>query len=135
MTDPATTPPAAGPGVKSGAQITGPCPNCGDPTEGNYCPNCGQKRVHRRVSLRRMLAEVLEDQFALDSTLPRTLGSLLFRPGHLSSEYVGGRVNRYVPPFRLYLASSVLFFLLLTFFIRDVRINTGDQDQAPARDS
>lgn len=118
-----------------GARITGPCPNCGDPTDGNYCPNCGQKRVHRRVSLRRMLAEVLEDQFALDSTLPRTLGSLLFKPGHLSSEYVGGRINRYVPPFRLYLASSVLFFLLLTFFMRDVRISTRDGDVAMARDS
>jgi hypothetical protein len=60
-----------------------------------------------------MLLELLEDQLALNATLPRTVGALLFRPGHLTSEYVKGRIARYVPPFRLYLVSSVLFFVLL----------------------
>jgi hypothetical protein len=90
-----------------------PCLNCGDPTVGFYCPTCGQKKVDVRVSLRRMLAEALEDELFLNVSLPRTVGALLFRPGHLTREYVQGRIARFIQPFRLYLVSSVLLFVLL----------------------
>jgi hypothetical protein len=90
-----------------------PCLNCGDPTVGFFCPTCGQKKVDVRVSLRRMLGEAMEDELFLNVALPRTLGALLFRPGHLTAEYVQGRIARYIPPFRLYLVSSLLFFILL----------------------
>jgi hypothetical protein len=92
-----------------------PCPNCGNSTPGNYCPECGQRRGERWITLRRMLAEVIEDQLSLNAALPRTLRALLFHPGFLSAEYLAGRIQRYIPPFRLYLATSVVFFLLLSF--------------------
>ncbi|HSK20701.1 MAG TPA: DUF3667 domain-containing protein [Longimicrobiales bacterium] len=107
-----------------------PCLNCGDPTPGRYCPTCGQRKVEVLVSIRGLLADVLEDQLVLNRALPRTLGALLFRPGFLTAEYVRGRIVRYIAPFRLYLVSSVVFFLLMSFIgIRgvDVDINaTGD---------
>jgi len=71
--------------------------------------------MERRITLRRMLSGVIEDQLSINATLPRTLRALLFHPGLLSSEYLDGRIQRYVPPFRLYLAASVVFFLLLSF--------------------
>ncbi|HEY0037185.1 MAG TPA: DUF3667 domain-containing protein, partial [Longimicrobium sp.] len=40
--------------------------------------------------------------------------NLLFHPGLLTREYVAGRIVRYVAPFRLYLVSSLIFFLVLT---------------------
>lgn len=92
-----------------------PCLNCGDTTVGLFCPMCGQRKVDVRVSLRRMLMEVMEDQLSVNSTLPRTLIALIFRPGHLTREYVQGRIVRYIPPFRLYLVSSLLFFIVLPF--------------------
>lgn len=92
-----------------------PCLNCGDPTPGNFCRTCGQRKVEVRITLRRMLLEALDDQFSLNSALPRTLGALFFRPGHLTREYMAGRIARYIPPFRLYLVSSVVFFLVLSF--------------------
>jgi len=93
-----------------------PCLNCGDPTPGDYCATCGQRKVDVQVSVRALVVDVLEDQFILDKRLPRTLGSLLFRPGHLTVEYVNGRMVRYIHPFRLYLVTSIIFFLLLSFF-------------------
>ena len=92
-----------------------PCLNCGDTTPGNYCPTCGQRKTEVLVSVRTMLADVLEDQLVLNRALPRTIGALLFRPGFLTSEYVRGRIVRYIAPFRLYLVASVLFFLVLSF--------------------
>jgi len=91
-----------------------PCTNCGDPTPGNFCPNCGQRKLEMSVSLSRMLLEALDDQFSVNSALPRTLGALFFRPGHLSAEYVSGRIARYIPPFRLYLVSSLVFFVIVS---------------------
>lgn len=80
-----------------------------------YCPSCGQRKVDVRISLRRMLREVMDDQLSLNSTLPRTLGALFFAPGRLTREYVQGHIVRYIPPFRLYLVSSLLFFVALSF--------------------
>lgn len=95
----------------------GPCPNCGTPLENRFCPGCGQRNAPRVISLRRMLAEAVEDQLSVNSALPRTLGALFFRPGHLTREYVSGRIARYIPPFRLYLVASLVFFVALSFAI------------------
>jgi hypothetical protein len=106
-----------------------PCLNCGDPTVGNFCPVCGQRKVEVRVSLRRMLLEAIEDQFSLNAALPRTLGALFFHPGRLTSEYMAGRIARYIPPFRLYLFASLVFFLMISFndvdgsFVSDGGVN------------
>ncbi|MFW5951264.1 MAG: DUF3667 domain-containing protein, partial [Gemmatimonadota bacterium] len=81
--------------------------------------------------VRTMVMDVLEDQFILDRRLPRTLGSLFFRPGHLTTEYVNGRRVRYIHPFRLYLVSSLVFFLLLSFLsLRLVRQTLGEEANA-----
>lgn len=97
-----------------------PCPNCGDATPGNFCRNCGQARRNMHVSLREIVADFLEDQLALSARLPRTLFTLLFRPGLLTREYLVGRIARYLPPLRLYLMASVAFFLVLAY-VADVR--------------
>jgi hypothetical protein len=104
-----------------------PCLNCGDPTPGNFCRTCGQRKVEVHVSLGRMLLEALDDQFSINSALPRTLGALLARPGHLTREYMSGRIARYIPPFRLYLVTSVLFFLALSLLpnLRNPNVNLG----------
>jgi hypothetical protein len=111
---------------------TRPCLNCGDPRPGQYCPSCGQRKVEVRVSVRTLVMDVLEDQFILDRRLPRTLGALFFKPGRLTIEHVNGRIARYIHPFRLYLVSSLLFFLVLSFFsLRLVR--NAMQDDGPAQ--
>ncbi len=90
-----------------------PCANCGDDTPGRYCRSCGQARRVVTVSLREMLVDFLDDQLTLNSALPRTVALLLFHPGYLTQEYLRGRIARYIRPLRLYLASSLVFFLTL----------------------
>lgn len=104
-----------------------PCTNCGDPTPGNFCRTCGQRKVEVHVSITRMLMEVLDDQFSINSALPRTLWALFLRPGQLTREYMSGRIARYIPPFRLYLVASVAFFVVLSMLpeLRDPLANTG----------
>ena len=108
-----------------------PCLNCGDPTPGEYCPSCGQRKVDVQVSVRTMMADVLEDQLFLDRRLPRTLSALLFKPGQLTVEHVNGRIARHIRPFRLYLVTSVMFFLLVSFLgLQMVRQATANEGEA-----
>jgi hypothetical protein len=92
-----------------------PCLNCGDATRGRYCPSCGQQKTVIQASLGAIFGDVVRDELALNSALPRTVGALLFRPGHLTTEYLRGRIVRYIPPLRLYLVSSIVFFIVLSF--------------------
>ena len=98
------------------------CANCGTAVPGKFCGECGQRNATRLISVRRMLWDVLDDQLTLNSALPRTLFGLLLRPGHLTREYAAGRIARYVPPVRLYLASSLLFFLALALIADPVQL-------------
>ncbi len=90
-----------------------PCRNCTDPTPGEYCRACGQRKVEVRASLRELASDFFEDQFGIERRTPATVFALLCRPGHLTREYLEGRVVRYIRPLKLYLVSSVLLFLLV----------------------
>lgn len=88
------------------------CQNCQTPMQGPFCYQCGQ---HEKTSLRHaglLLRDILHDVFNLDSRAVRTLQPLLFRPGFLTQEYFAGRRQRYVPPLRLYVIASLVFFLV-----------------------
>lgn len=86
------------------------CPNCETPINGPFCATCGQSQKNLNKQVWSLAGEVLDDLFRLDSRISRTLFSLFFRPGFLTTEYFDGRRARYSPPIRLYLVISFLFF-------------------------
>ncbi len=90
-----------------------PCRNCGTVVIGRYCGNCGQlaQTFHRPVWS--LASEVLGDFLSLDGRVMRTLPSLMFRPGKVTKAYLSGKRQRFVPPFRLYLLTSFIYFLTL----------------------
>ncbi len=91
------------------------CPNCATTITGPFCAKCGQAQKNFNRYLWTMVAEVFDDVFRLDSRAARTFFNLLFKPGQVTTEYFSGRRARYVPPIRLYLVISFLFFVLLPF--------------------
>jgi hypothetical protein len=88
------------------------CANCGAPVVSNFCGECGQRVGHAAHSVWHFVLEAVEDLTHADSRLWRTMLALLFKPGYLTAEFLAGRRMRYLPPLRLYLVLSVLFFLL-----------------------
>ena len=98
------------------------CANCGSPVPETFCGVCGQRHGKRLVSVRRMLKDLLDDQLLVNSALPRTLHALVLRPGMLTREYAEGRIVRYIAPFRLYLVSSLVFFLIVTLLANPVEL-------------
>lgn len=90
-----------------------PCRNCGTVVTGRYCGNCGQlaQTFHRPIWS--LASEVLGDFLSLDGRVMRTLPSLMLRPGKVTKEYLTGKRQRFVPPFRLYLLTSFIYFVML----------------------
>ncbi len=95
------------------------CLNCGAPLSGQYCGQCGQRSTNRLISLFELIRDAFGDLFELDSRLWRTLHPLLLRPGQLTRNYLEGRRARYMPPFRMYLVLSLIFFVVAFFNPRD----------------
>ena len=90
------------------------CPNCGTRYADRYCPHCAQPARIAVPTVRQFVAEFAEKALAIQGKLPLTLRILLTSPGQLSADYFAGRRERYLKPLNLYVAVSVLFFLLLS---------------------
>ncbi len=93
------------------------CENCHLPLSGPFCANCGQEADSKLKYFWVVIMHRLDDIFSFDSRASRTLFPLLTRPAFLTNEYFAGRRVHYVPPLRLYLFISIVFFLTLKFFI------------------
>jgi hypothetical protein len=92
------------------------CPNCQTPLgqKDNFCPKCGQENHDLKVPFKHLFLEVLEGFFHLDGKSYRTAKALVLKPGFLSNEFKVGRRASYVPPVRLYVFISFVFFLVLS---------------------
>jgi hypothetical protein len=87
------------------------CLNCGAKLLGPHCSLCGQRHEPRPPTVGHLLGETFETLTHADSRLWRTLRTLLARPGELTREWFAGHRASYLPPIRLYLVLSVVFFL------------------------
>lgn len=114
------------------ADLSGqPCQNCGTLVEDRFCPTCGQLAATFHRPIMSLVAETISDTLTLDGRLARTIPVLLFRPGRLTKNYTEGKRARYVPPFRLFLLASLLFYLVLFAIVPPGQfINIDDETRA-----
>ncbi|TPE45459.1 DUF3667 domain-containing protein [Pontibacter mangrovi] len=91
------------------------CPNCGYTFEevNNFCPNCGQENHDLNVPVKHLIAEFFEGTIHFDTKAWHTLKYLITRPGLLTEKFNMGQRASYVPPFRLYVFVSLIFFTVL----------------------
>src|SRR5687767_11829400 len=88
------------------------CLNCGAALEGRFCSACGQRDVPPYPSVRELALDAATEFSGWDGRLSSTLRALVRRPGLLTLEFLEGRRARYVSPLRLYLSTSLAYFLL-----------------------
>jgi hypothetical protein len=89
------------------------CGNCETAYEGNYCPQCGQSKVDINRPFSVLIIDLLGNMYAFDTRVFKTLKAELFKPWQITMDYIAGRRVRYMPPFRMYVFISIIFFLLL----------------------
>lgn len=89
------------------------CANCGTALNGPYCSNCGQKASDLHRPFWWILGEFLDSVFGYDSRTFRTLWLLFAEPGEFTRRYNAGQRASMLPPFRLFLIATLVFFLTL----------------------
>jgi len=88
------------------------CLNCGAPLSGSFCSECGQRDIPPYPSTRELAVDAISEFSGWDGRLASTFRALIQKPGMLTLEFLEGRRVRYISPLRLYLTTSVVYFLL-----------------------
>lgn len=91
------------------------CPNCESQLTGDYCGNCGQHNIDLERPIWVLVGDVIKETFEVDGRAWTTIKTLFRHPGKLTSEYLAGRRKTYTSPLRLYLVTSITFFVLVAW--------------------
>lgn len=88
------------------------CKNCGEIVSGKFCSDCGQKTSIGKITLSRLIRDLSESIFQLNSGLLYTLKELFVQPGKSVHNYLNGKRKKHFKPI-----AYVLFFCTLYFLI------------------
>ncbi|HRG67684.1 MAG TPA: DUF3667 domain-containing protein [Saprospiraceae bacterium] len=91
------------------------CANCGHyfGQDENFCPKCGQENHSPNQPIKHYIVELIEAFLHLDSKFFHTIWVILRYPGLITKEYNENKRARYMPPIRLYVFVSLVFFISL----------------------
>ncbi len=114
-----------------GGPVHAHCENCGTALAGPYCHRCGQHDFDYHRSFGHMFLDALENFFHFDAKLFRNIVTLLFQPGRLSAEFNAGHRAAQMPPLRLYIFVSLIFFVLVFAGNKLHAPSSPDEDLTP----
>jgi hypothetical protein len=100
----------------SGNHYQSKCPNCQHHIghSDRFCPSCGQNLHAVKQPFTHFLEEFLESTLHFDGKVWSTMKKLFINPGIVIREYNENKKARFVPPIRLYIFISFLYFLLIS---------------------
>jgi len=104
------------------------CLNCGHQVEERYCPHCGQQNIESRQPFYYLFTHFIEDFTHYDGQFWSTVKNLLFKPGKLTTTYLEGKRQKFVPPVKLYIFVSFVTFFVFAIF-PPFNINHFDKDK------
>ena len=107
------------------------CKNCETKlaSEFRFCPKCGQEHKDKVVHFKQFILDFLGDYFTFDSLIIRSVKPLLFNPGFLTNEFIEGRRVRYIPPLRMFIFISIIFFLILGRVDASVGVEANEESE------
>lgn len=98
------------------------CKNCNDSlrTDYSYCPACGAKVIHNRLTIKNLWYDFTERFFNLDNTFIVTFKHLFTKPEAVIGGYINGVRKRYMNPVSYFTIAvflgGIFFFLNKKFF-------------------
>lgn len=104
------------------------CRNCQAALEGEYCGNCGQRDVDLERPVWSLLGDVVKETFEVDGRAWLTVKTLFRHPGKLTAEFLAGRRRTYTSPLRLYLVTSISFFIFVAWLAQSGVLLDPGQD-------
>ena len=87
------------------------CVTCGASRSGPFCPQCGQRELSGRHTLRGFIAGALRRALGEEGAL-RTARELTTKPGAVIRNYLAGRTVHYVNPITYFLLAAAVFTIV-----------------------
>lgn len=94
------------------SESTHVCSSCDTIFQGNYCPRCGQSASVGRFSFKKAVMHFLDVWGMGNRSMFRTLRDLVFRPGYMIRDYLGGKQSAYFPPFKMFFIFMALSLII-----------------------
>lgn len=94
------------------------CLNCENEYQGNedYCTHCGQHRLSHDLAMSKVLRELFQNFFNIDSRFYQTVKNI-WRPYFLTRKYISGHRKSYLLPSQSLLFSLFLLFTLVLLYL------------------
>lgn len=97
----------------------------------NFCPSCGQENHSPNQPIKHYIAELIETVFHLDSKFFLSIKTMLTAPGKMTYEFNQNKRNRFMPPMRLYVFISFVFFILFQIPKKEEAAQIGNKEVIP----
>ncbi|MCJ8277193.1 MAG: DUF3667 domain-containing protein [Bdellovibrionales bacterium] len=91
------------------------CLNCGTEFEGNYCPQCNQKSITKRLTIVSVIKDFMDALSDSDKGFLKTVIDLSKDPGSTIRDYIDGKRSRYLSAGKYTFFLTVLFTINLTY--------------------
>ena len=89
------------------------CASCGTALTGPYCHACGEKRLGPHdYALGHWLEHAVDAFTHFDLKVPKSLWSLLRRPGVMTADVLAGRRRAWATPFQVFLIANLIYYVL-----------------------
>ncbi len=108
------------------------CKNCKTELVGEFCHKCGQNTKFEIISFKLIFQHLLDQIFSLDARFFSTMLKVVKNPAKLTNEYLSGQHKSHINPITLYLISSALIALALSYVPLDIDPWIDEINQANA---
>ncbi|WP_109299671.1 DUF3667 domain-containing protein [Aquimarina sp. AU474] len=100
------------------------CKNCEHQYQGEYCNQCGQKRIIERWTIKKLFNNALTAVLNLEKGYFYTFNRLLVNPGEVVENYLNGNTVKYSNPFRYALIGiAISIFFIFTLGVWDLQVD------------
>ncbi|NKI33072.1 DUF3667 domain-containing protein [Croceivirga thetidis] len=116
------------------------CKNCGHSLrrDFSYCPVCGAKVIHNRLTLKNIWQDISFQVFDLDNTILKTFRHMFTKPEVVVEGYIGGARKKYMNPISYFAIaitlSGLLFYILRNWYGINMTQNTINGQKGPDMD-
>ena len=106
------------------------CKNCSNEVSLNYCPNCGQAVILKRINGHHIIHEI-EHVLHLERGIFYTILELIRNPGQSVRNYLTENRSRLVKPIIFIIVTSLIYSLCGSFFhFEDGYVNYSDNEKS-----
>ena len=96
------------------------CNNCGNEFTGNFCPVCSQKAGMGRICWSSVRQGIMDIWGLGTRSLLFSIWQLLWRPGHIISDYIDGKRQVSFPPVKMLFIVAVVYSMLVYWFFPNI---------------